>query len=286
VDEVHCVPEWGNSFRPDFQRLGEIRSIVKSGVKVMALTATITTDMIKIIRNKLAFKGNVISRHPDRENLSIQVQYSNNLLAQVDKLGNDLAVLGKNFPRTIIFGKNFEEIINIRDMFKKIVPQEQDYKTRLWAMYNSETPTYVKQWIIDNLKTDIGPRLLIATSAFGLGIDSPDIRRVYFFGLPHDPVSFWQQAGRGGRDGKVAIVYCYYNGHCTRGKYSKFWKKFVKTDRCRKSVVFEVFGTKKYLIMLGVAIIVTKMFQVVRVIKQPLLKLLQVNLRQAQELTL
>ncbi len=195
VDEAHCVSQWGYDFRPPYLQIAEIRELLPK-VPVLALTATATPNVVNDIQEKLAFrKKNVIRRSFARDNLSYLV------LKEDDVKGRMVRILTKTPGSAIVYVRNRRRTKEIAQFLQTQHIAASFYHA---GLSYDERQTRQEDWINDRT------RVIVATNAFGMGIDKPDVRLVIHIGFPDSLEAYFQEAGRGGRDGKesyaVALV--------------------------------------------------------------------------------
>lgn len=193
VDESHCISQWGYDFRPPYLRIAEIRPYLP-GVPVLALTATATPMVVNDIQNKLLFrKPHVIQTSFMRPNLTY------NIIHHPDKFGT----LERLFQRMsqgsgIVYVRNRRRTREIADFLNSHGITSTWYHAGLDSQQRDERQT---AWMYGKVK------VIVATNAFGMGIDKPDVRLVVHMDLPDSLEAYFQEAGRGGRDGKESYAW-------------------------------------------------------------------------------
>lgn len=195
VDEAHCISQWGYDFRPDYLQIGKIRERVDA--PVLALTATATPQVCEDIMDKLAFRDRVLFKSDfERANLNYIVRES------ADKMGQLLSVC-RGVPGTgIVYMRNRAKCEEMAAALKAAGISADFYHAGLQSISRSERQ---QDW--KSGKT----RVMVCTNAFGMGIDKPDVRFVVHLDIPDSPESYFQEAGRAGRDGKTAYAVLVYN---------------------------------------------------------------------------
>lgn len=196
VDESHCISQWGYDFRPSYLKIAEIRELIP-GVPVLAVTATATPEVTKDIMKQLLFrKENVFQQSFFRENLHYSVIHAE------DKYAKALHLLKSNPGTAIIYVRNRRRTVEIAQMLQR------EGLPALFYHAGLSTPERDKRqeaWIKDKY------RIMVATNAFGMGIDKPDVRLVIHLDIPDSLEAYFQEAGRGGRDLKESWAYLIYH---------------------------------------------------------------------------
>lgn len=198
IDEAHCISQWGYDFRPSYLSIADIRKM-KPEAPILALTATATPDVINDIMDKLKFKKpNLFKMSFERKNLSYIVRPC------TDKIGEMLHILYCVDGSAIVYARSRKRTKEIAEILNKKGETALFYHA---GLDSSEKDERQKAWQSDEA------RIMVATNAFGMGIDKPDVRLVIHIDCPDSLEAYFQEAGRAGRDGQRAYAVLLYNGH-------------------------------------------------------------------------
>ncbi|MGM9797974.1 MAG: RecQ family ATP-dependent DNA helicase [Parabacteroides sp.] len=196
VDEAHCLSQWGHDFRPAYLRIAEVRSSFPS-VPLLALTATATPKVMQEIQEKLGFANQrVFQQSFVRPNLSYRVQRTD------DKRHALLRLLRQTKGTAIVYTRNRLRTEEIAQRLQaEGLPADYFHAGLPWAqkVYKQN------QWMKEE------GRIMVATNAFGMGIDKPDVRLVVHLDAPGSLEEYFQEAGRAGRDGAPADAIALYS---------------------------------------------------------------------------
>ncbi len=261
VDEVHCVTQWGLSnsnrertaFRKWYSRLNELRSLTHPSVPVMALTATATCNTKTKIYELLELRNPYeVMINPDRSNITYVVQKMVNVLSIADHFTSvceDIKENGRKATRTIIYCQTiFQCSLLYKSLSERLgndcyegndcLPQN-----RRIEMLHSQTPFSVKEHVMEQFGDSTGYlRILIATIAYGMGVNCKSVTRIIHFGPSKTIEAYIQESGRGGRDGEKCVAILLFNGITLRVANDEM-KEYVRDTSltCRRTALFRHF---------------------------------------------
>ena len=200
VDEAHCISQWGYDFRPDYLQIGKLREMVDA--PVIALTATATPQVAEDIMERLGFEEKCLIKSGfERPNLSYIVRRCE------DKLGQMLNICSSVEGTGIVYVRSRKKTEELATFLSSNGISASFYHAGLGPESRSERQSRWKEGSI---------RVMVCTNAFGMGIDKPDVRFVIHFDVPDSPEAYFQEAGRGGRDGKRSYAVTLWNASDTR----------------------------------------------------------------------
>jgi ATP-dependent DNA helicase RecQ len=249
VDEAHCISEWGHDFRPEYRRLREIMDMVNPSIPVIALTATATPKVQSDIIKNLALRDpEIFISSFNRPNLYYEIQpkvKKDQTIRSIVKF-----ILGHKGKSGIIYTLNRKTTEELSDMLVANGIKSVAYHAGLDSKLRAER---------QDLFMNEDVQVIVATIAFGMGIDKPDIRFVIHYNIPKSIENYYQETGRAGRDGLEGICVLYYS-HKDVAKLEHFMKDkplserevgaqlinetvgYAETGVCRRKVLMSYFG--------------------------------------------
>lgn len=218
VDEAHCISQWGYDFRPPYLRIATIRQYLK-GIPVLALTATAVPLVVEDIQKRLNFpEFNTFQQSFHRDNLAYLV------LKEEDKKGRLLRIINKTKGTGILYVRNRKKTAEIAQFLVKNGISATFYHAGLDAEARSKRQD---EWMSGK------KQVIVATNAFGMGIDKPDVRFVVHLDLPESLEAYFQEAGRAGRDGKNSYSVILFDDTDITNLKSNFSLSWPEPDKIR-----------------------------------------------------
>lgn len=225
VDEAHCISQWGYDFRPSYLKIAELRQQLP-GVNILALTATATEQVVDDIQEKLLFPEKLVLRKSFvRTNLTYKVRF------EEDKLGYLVRTLEKTRGSGIIYTRSRKKTREIAELLLKHNISANYYHAGLSSESRSQRQD---EWLTGR------KRIMVATNAFGMGIDKPDVRFVVHVDAPDSLEAYFQEAGRAGRDGARSVAVLLYNGTDSVRLKKGVSEKFPEVDHIKR--IYDALG--------------------------------------------
>jgi ATP-dependent DNA helicase RecQ len=196
VDEAHCISQWGHDFRPDYLKINDLRQELPD-VPMLALTATATIEVAQDIIDQLDLRNTEVFRQSfKRDNIFYSVRYSEN------KTGDAVKVLKKEKGSAIVYCRS-------RRQTETLTKHLRDFGIDAYAYHAGMAKANREE--MQNTWMKSKEAVMVATTAFGMGIDKPDVRLVLHYDAPEHPEAYYQEAGRAGRDGKASVAVSLFN---------------------------------------------------------------------------
>lgn len=232
IDEAHCISQWGYDFRPSYLRIADLRDLLP-GVPVLALTATATPRVVDDICRQLRFRSEhrrVYRMSFMRPNLRYIVRRCE------DKPGQLIHILQSVSGSAIVFTRSRSGTADVARLLNEAGISARHYHA---GLPDADKDVRQQAWQTDRV------RVIVATNAFGMGIDKPDVRLVIHMELPDSVEAYFQEAGRAGRDGATAYAVLLYNN----GDHGKMLRRIPDTFP-EKQYVADVYDRLAYFFQL------------------------------------
>lgn len=219
VDEAHCISQWGHDFRPAYLNIGELRSLFPS-VPILALTGTATSKVLEDIIEYLRIPACYIYRSSFlRDNIGLSVRKEENKMASL------MEELEGSTGSGIVYVRTRRKAVEVADYLRVRGYSASAYHGGMEA---AERRRIQLAWTSDSLS------IIVATSAFGMGVDKADVRFVFHLELPPSIEDYYQEVGRAGRDGKISKAICFFNDLDIVQLYKRIEDGFIEEHVVRR----------------------------------------------------
>jgi len=219
IDEAHCISQWGYDFRPSYLKIATLRNHISEKIPFLALTASATSQVVEDIMDKLEFREkNVLRTSFSRKNISY-------LVRKVDDKGSYLVkTIKKVRDSGIIYVRSRKRSKEVAELLVKNGINADFYHA---GLPNELRDKKQASWSADET------RVIVATNAFGMGIDKPDVRFVIHWDIPDSIENYFQESGRAGRDNKPAFAVLLYSQADKNRLYDSLRQKFPPVERIK-----------------------------------------------------
>ena len=247
---LHYYHYRGDEFRTVYASLGELRSIIPSSVHIMALTATATHRTFEVVSERLSLCDPVIvGLSPNRPNIFLSMIQPIPLVELAKRISDDLKKERLNYAKTVIFCRSYQDCANLYACIVQYLGKDKTeppgypnvLENRVITMYTRASTTSMKEIVLSIFSQDQSIlRVLIATTAFSMGVDIANVHQIIHWGAPSDLEQYLQEIGRAGRDGKNShATLIRSNNNCHAQKAMKNYCD--NNDKCRRVQLFESF---------------------------------------------
>ena len=241
----------GHDFRPDYMKCVELRSIF-SKVPLLALSATVNQQILSDLQSILKLENTdfeIVSKIPDRPNIFLEVKHQSSYDFEQDLfwIVEGLKTEGENYPKTVIFAQTVSTVSDIYEFLMDSLEEDaygssfKNPQNRLVSMFHGQIGKELQQFTVDNFRLpDAKIRVLVSTIAFGMGVEVRDIRQIIHWGRSKSVLAYWQEIGRGGRDGQQCTAIWYPKS--TAGIDKEIFDQ-IKADKslCVRSKILSTF---------------------------------------------